>query len=125
MVSSFAAIALIHSASLLVPGDLGAKDGGEEETSAKIPGCGKSVLRLWGLGIGLLGSLIGEGAASDWAGILLRDDMGYGKGVNASGFACFALAMIVSRSLGDKMLDHFGPALTVKLGGYIGGALWG
>jgi MFS family permease len=51
--------------------------------------------------------------------------MGYGKGVNASGFACFALAMIVSRLLGDRMLDHFGPALTVKLGGYIGGALWG
>jgi MFS family permease len=124
-IAIFAGIAFIPAAFFLLPADLDDHDGGEAETSAKIPLFGKSVLPLWGLGIGLLGSLIGEGAASDWAGILLRDEMGYGKGVNASGFACFALAMIVSRLLGDKMLDHFGPALTVKLGGYIGGALWG
>jgi MFS family permease len=124
-IAIFAGIAFIPVAFFLLPADLDDHDGGEAETSAKIPLFGKSVLPLWGLGIGLLGSLIGEGAASDWAGILLRDEMGYGKGINASGFACFALAMIVSRLLGDKMLDHFGPALTVKLGGYIGGALWG
>jgi MFS family permease len=124
-IAAFAAIAFIPAAFFLLPSDLDDHNGGEEETSAKIPLFGKSVLPLWGLGIGLLGSMIAEGAASDWAGILLRDDMGYGKGVNASGFACFALAMIVSRLLGDKMLDHFGPALTVKLGGYIGGTLLG
>ena len=124
-IAIFASIAFIPAAFFLLPADLDDHDGGAEETSAKIPLFGKSALPLWGLGIGLLGSLIGEGAASDWAGILLRDDMGYDKGVNASGFASFALAMIVSRLLGDKMLDHFGPALTVKLGGYIGGALWG
>jgi len=124
-IAAFAAIAFIPAAFFLLPSDLDDHNGGEEETSAKIPLFGKSVLPLWGLGIGLLGSMIAEGAASDWAGILLRDDMGYGKGVNASGFACFALAMIVSRLLGDKMLDHFGPALTVKLGGYIGGTLFG
>jgi MFS family permease len=27
--------------------------------------------------------------------------------------------------LGDKTLDRFGPALTVKLGAYIGGVAWG
>jgi MFS family permease len=124
-IAIFAGIAFIPAAFFLLPGDLDDHDGGEEETSAKIPLFGKSVLPLWGLGVGLLGSLIGEGAASDWAGILLRDDMGYDKGVNASGFACFALAMIVSRLLGDKTLDRLGPALTVKLGGYIGGAVWG
>ena len=124
-IAAFAAIAFIPAAFFLLPSDLDDHNGGKEETSAKIPLFGKSVLPLWGLGIGLLGSMIAEGAASDWAGILLRDDMGYGKGVNASGFACFALAMIVSRLLGDKMLDHFGPALTVKLGGYIGGTLFG
>ena len=37
----------------------------------------------------------------------------------------FALAMIVSRLLGDKTLDRLGPALTVKLGAYIGGVAWG
>jgi MFS family permease len=124
-IAMFAAIAFVPSAFFLLPPDLDEHDGGEEETSAKIPLFGKTVLPLWGLGIGLLGCLIAEGAASDWAGILLRDDMGYGKGVNASGFACFALAMIVSRLLGDKTLDRFGPALTVKLGAYLGGIAWG
>jgi len=98
---------------------------GEDEHKAKIPLIGKSVAPLWFLGFGLLASLVGEGAASDWSAILLRDEMGYGKGVYASAFASFALAMIVSRFLGDRALDYFGPARLVKLGGYIGGSIWG
>jgi MFS family permease len=98
---------------------------GEEEHESKIPLLGKSVMPLWFLGFGLMASLIGEGAASDWGAILLRDEMGYEKGVYASAFASFALAMIVSRFLGDRALDHFGPARLVKLGGYFGGSIWG
>ncbi|MFM9151517.1 MAG: MFS transporter [Candidatus Planktophila sp.] len=124
-IAIFAGIAFVPAAFFLLPGDLDDHDGGAEETNAKIPLFGKSVLPLWGIGIGLLGCLIAEGAAGDWAGILLRDDMGYDKGINASGFACFALAMIVSRFLGDKALDRLGPALTVKLGAYIGGVTLG
>ena len=98
---------------------------GEDEHEAKIPLFGKSVMPLWLLGVGLLASLVGEGAASDWGAILLRDEMGYEKGVYASAFASFSLAMIVSRFLGDRALDHFGPARLVKLGGYFGGITWG
>jgi len=98
---------------------------GEDEHEAKIPLFGKSVMPLWLLGVGLLASLVGEGAASDWGAILLRDEMGYEKGVYASAFASFSLAMIVSRFLGDRALDHFGPARLVKLGGYFGGTIWG
>lgn len=125
VIAIFAGVAFIPAAFLLLPGDLDDHDGGEKETNAKIPLFGKSVLPLWGMGIGLLGCMIAEGAASDWAGILLRDDMGYDKGVNASGFASFALAMIVSRLLGDKTLDRYGPAKTVKYGAYLGGLAWG
>ena len=98
---------------------------GEDEHEAKIPLFGKSVMPLWLLGVGLLASLVGEGAASDWGAILLRDEMGYEKGVYASAFSSFSLAMIVSRFLGDRALDHFGPARLVKLGGYFGGIIWG
>jgi MFS family permease len=114
---------LIAAYYLLPPSIDGHK--GEDEHEAKIPLFGKSVMPLWFLGFGLLGSLVGEGAASDWSAILLRDEMGYGKGVYASAFASFALAMIVSRFLGDRALDYFGPARLVKLGGYIGGSIWG
>lgn len=117
-------IAYLITATFLLQPDL---DGhkGDAEHEAKIPFFGKSVMPLWLLGVGLLASLVGEGAASDWGAILLRDEMGYEKGVYASAFASFALAMIVSRFLGDRALNHFGPARLVKLGGYFGGSIWG
>ena len=105
----------------LLPPELDDHSGGEEETNAKIPFISKSVLPLWGMGIGLLGGLIAEGAASDWGAILLRDNMGFGKGVNATAFAVFSLAMITARFMGDKALDYFGPRKTVLYGGYLGG----
>jgi len=114
-------VLFIPSSMQLLPPHLDDHAGGDEETAAKIPFFGKSVLPLWGMGIGLLGGLIAEGAASDWGAILLRDDMGFGKGVNASAFATFSLAMITARFLGDRALDHFGPRKTVLLGGYLGG----
>lgn len=117
-------IAFIPAVVALLPTSLDEHDGGDEETQAKIPLFSKDVLPLWGMGIGLLGSLVAEGAASDWSAILLHDDMGVGKGVNASAFASFALAMIVARFLGDRTLDHFGPRKTVMLGGYLGGGGW-
>lgn len=97
----------------------------DEVTEAKIPFFAKSVLPLWGIGIGMLACMIAEGSASDWGAILLRDEMGIGRGLNASAFACFALAMITSRFLGDRALQQFGALKTVKIGGFIGGAGWG
>ena len=115
----------IPAAMALLPTDLDEHSGGAEETQAKVEFFSRRVLPLWGMGIGLLGGLIAEGAVSDWGAILLRDNMGFGKGVNASAFATFSLAMITSRFLGDKTLHHFGPRKTVLLGGYIGGIGFG
>jgi MFS family permease len=107
----------------LLPSDL---DGhkGDDETTAKIPLFGKSVTSLWFIGFGLLAALIAEGSASDWGALLLRDDMGIGKGVNATAYASFALAMITARFLGDRALDHFGPARLVRMCGYFGASGW-
>ena len=114
-------ILFIPSTMNLLPPKLDDHSGGVEETQAKIPFFGKDVLPLWGMGIGLLGGLIAEGAVSDWGAILLRDDMGYEVGVNASAFATFSLAMITARFMGDRALDRFGPRKTVLYGGYLGG----
>ena len=111
----------IPSTMHLLPPKLDDHNGGEEETQVKIPFFSKDVLPLWGMGIGLLGGLIAEGAVSDWGAILLRDDMGYEVGVNASAFATFSLAMITARFMGDRALDRFGPRKTVLYGGYLGG----
>lgn len=98
---------------------------GQEITEAKIPFFGKSVLPLWAIGLGLIAGMVAEGAASDWGAILLRDNMSISKGIYASAFASFALAMITSRFLGDKALEKFGPRNTVRYGGMYGGAAWG
>lgn len=97
---------------------------GIEETEAKIPFIGKSVLPLWAIGLGLIAGMVAEGAASDWGGILLRDNMGIEDGLYTTAFASFALAMITSRFLGDKALEKFGPRNTVRYGGIIGGGGW-
>ena len=98
---------------------------GSEKTEAKIPFFGKSVLPLWAIGLGLIAGMVAEGAASDWGAILLRDNMNVPKGIYASAFASFALAMITSRFLGDRALEKFGPRNTVRYGGIYGGIGWG
>lgn len=96
-----------------------------EEAEAKIPFFGKSVIPLWAIGLGLIAGMVAEGAASDWAGILLKENMQISSSLYTSAFASFALAMIVSRFLGDKVLHKYGPRNTVRYGGVVGGAVWG
>ena len=96
-----------------------------EGDAGKVSLFGKESLILWALGIGLMCSLIPESAAYEWGGILLQDDMGIGKGLNASAAMTFSLAMIASRLLGDRAFEKWGHVNTVKYGAFFGGGLWG
>lgn len=122
-VSVLCIAAFLPCVARLIPENLDGHQG-EDETTAKIAFFGKSVTSLWFIGFGLLAALIAEGSASDWGALLLRDDMGVGKGINASAYASFALAMITARFLGDRALDHFGPARLVRMCGYFGAIGW-
>jgi len=96
-----------------------------EGDAGKVALFGKESLVLWALGIGLMCSLIPESGAYEWSGILLKENMGIGKGLNAAAATTFSLAMIVSRLLGDRAFEKWGHVNTVKYGGYFGGGLWG
>jgi MFS family permease len=96
-----------------------------KDDAGKVALFGKESLILWALGIGLMCSLIPEGGAYEWSGILLQDHMGIGKGLNAAAATTFSLAMIASRLLGDRAFEKWGHVNTVKYGGYFGGGLWG
>ncbi|MEI6867145.1 MAG: MFS transporter [Actinomycetes bacterium] len=109
----------------LLPDNLDGHAGHEEVTSAKIPFFGKGTGILWLIGFGLIGCLIPEAAASDWAGILLHEHMRIGTGLDASAFGAFALAMIVGRFSGDHLMMKYGAERIVKYGGYIGGVTLG
>ncbi len=100
------------------------RDDGHEgggEATGKIPLFDKKYMSLWLIGIAFIGALLPEGAVSDWSAILLKENMGIAKGLNATGFGSFALAMIVARLFGDRVLAALGPVKTVRLGGYLGG----
>lgn len=96
-----------------------------EETKAKVPLFAKAVLPLYGIGVGLMCSLIPESGIYDWSGILLKEHMGIGKGVTAIAATVFSLGMIISRFLGDRAFERWGHRKTIQYGGYIGGISWG
>jgi fucose permease len=115
----------VFAARRLLPTDLDEHRGdGEVETKSSVPWFAIATLPLWLMGIGSAGSFIAEGAAADWGALLLRDFMGVDKGFNASAFATFALAMILSRFLGDRWLERWGPYKVVRYLGVIGGSVW-
>lgn len=114
-------VAMVVAARYVLPKE---SDGhkGDEDSTGSIKLFVRRYVILWLIGFALIGALLPEGAVSDWAGILLKENMNIGKGWNATGFGAFALAMIVSRLNGDRVLEKFGAVRTVRLGGYIGGA---
>ena len=97
----------------------------EEKTSNSVPWFAWVTLPLWFMGIGSAASFIAEGAAADWGALLLRDWMSIDKGFNASAFATFGVAMLISRFLGDRWLDRYGPYRVVRYLGVFGGLVWG
>jgi len=109
----------------LLGGTADGHKGDDGKSIGKLSFFDKTSLPLWAIGLGLLGCLLPEGAASDWGGVLLHDHMRIGKGADAIAFATFALAMITSRFLGDGWLTKFGPRKTVRVGGYFAGIVWG
>ena len=116
---------LIAARKLLPPSLDGHAGRNDEVTSNSVPWFALATLPLWFMGIGSAASFIAEGAAADWGALLLRDWMGIDKGFNASAFATFALAMIISRFLGDRWLERFGAYRVVRYLGVGGGLVWG
>ena len=70
---------------------------------------------LLGLGIISFCVLLGEGAMGDWSAVYLNNTLQTGPGFAAFGFAAFSLAMAFGRLFGDKVIERFGPARTVRL----------
>ena len=70
---------------------------------------------LLGLGIISFCVLLGEGAMGDWSAVYLNNTLQTGPGFAAFGFAAFSLAMAFGRLFGDRVIERFGPARTVRL----------
>lgn len=96
-----------------------------EKASNSVAWFSIATLPLWLMGIGAAASMIAEGAAADWGALLLSDHMAIPQGLNASAFASFGVAMLISRFLGDRWLERFGAYALIRYLGLLGGGIWG
>jgi len=66
--------------------------------------------------------LLGEVAMGDWSAVYLRQVLGAAPGLAAAGYACFAIAMAITRLSGDRVLERLGAARTLGISGVIAAA---
>ncbi len=78
------------------------------------PGIWRAVLLF---GLIALCSAYGEGAIGDWGALHLRQDLGAGPGLAATGFAAFALAEACGRLAGSTLLERLGQTRVLVFGG--------
>lgn len=83
------------------------------------PAFAKPTRKLAILGTIAFCALLAEGVVNDWSAVYLRDVVGTGPGVAASGFAVFSLAMAAARLLSDRVVAWLGPALFARGAGVV------
>ncbi|MFI0711305.1 MFS transporter [Streptomyces inhibens] len=80
-----------------------------------------SSVRLWLLGALAAGSLLGEGAAADWAAVHLHS-LHATTAVSATAFAFYSAAMALGRLTGDRLHTIFGAPAVVRAGAMLAAA---
>jgi MFS family permease len=71
------------------------------------------------LGVIVLCTAIGEGAANDWLGLLLVDERGLPEAFGGAALAGFNLTMGVGRLVGGRLITRFGRVLVLRVSGLL------
>ncbi|HEU4491993.1 MAG TPA: MFS transporter [Jiangellales bacterium] len=69
------------------------------------------------IGLVVVGTTLGEGAANDWLTLALVDTRGASQSLAALAFAGFNAAMLVGRLVGGSAIDRFGRTAVVRVSG--------
>jgi MFS family permease len=75
--------------------------------------------RLWALGALAFACLVIEGAAGDWSGVYLHDELGTSQALAALGFTAFSVTMTAGRLVGDRLVVAAGAVRLVRVGGLV------
>ena len=75
-----------------------------------------------GIGVVAAAAAIVEGGIAEWSGVYLTEYQGASPGFAALGYGGFALAMLAGRLTGDRVIDRFGHAHTLRAGALLGAA---
>ena len=74
------------------------------------------------LGAAAFFTLLAEGAAADWSAVYLTRSVGAMAAVAALAYTMFSLAMVASRTVGDRLDARFGPVSLARAGGVLAAA---
>ena len=74
------------------------------------------------LGAAAFCTMLAEGAAADWSAVYLSRSLGAAAALAALGYTAFSLAMVVSRTVGDRLNVRVGPVWLVRGGGLLAAA---
>jgi MFS family permease len=61
-----------------------------------------------------LASFFAEGAAGDWSSVYLRDVTGAPAGLAGAGYVAFTATMLLTRLVGDRVVERFGATAVVR-----------
>jgi MFS family permease len=67
------------------------------------------------LGLVAFASMLCEGAAADWSSVYLHDSLDGARAVSGLGFTAFALAMVLVRLLGNRLLTRYPAGLLLPV----------
>jgi MFS family permease len=119
------AAALLAGRWLLPPAGVGPRARAEAAAEAGVPRRGRRAGRrrlpaiTWLLGALCFGSFLCEGAAGDWAGVHLREDLGATAGLAALAYGSFAAAMTAGRLVVDRVAGAVGGVPVLRYGGVL------
>ncbi|HSC90652.1 MAG TPA: MFS transporter [Gaiellaceae bacterium] len=89
------------------------------------PRLAKPPRRLAALAVLAFCGLFAEGAAADWSAVYLDESVGSSAGTAALAYACFSIAMAVTRLAGDRLTTRWGPVTVTRVGALLAAAgLW-
>lgn len=74
---------------------------------------------LFGLGVLLFCTGLGEGAMYDWAAVYMRQVMGSSEAVAALAFLVFSVSMVIGRLSGDWFTARLGPVRLARVSGIL------
>jgi MFS family permease len=72
-------------------------------------------LTILGLGLGILGMTLGEGASNDWLTLAVVDDYKESATVAGAAYSVLLGSMALTRFFGGNLADRFGKALTLRI----------
>ena len=118
--SHFATLALVLAAGALVARRRLLPP--EADDLARTPILVRPPRTLLVLGAAAFCTMLAEGAAADWSAVYLSRSLGAAAALAALGYTAFSLAMVVSRTVGDRLNARFGPVSLVRSGGLLAAA---